>query len=103
MIQISTRSYIAKKIGEDAYLTIYCHADGYVKYLSKEQLESAINENYGLSDEELQEFLEKSHNEHSAPRSSKKTKPKDKSDSNKAPAALPAPKALPVPRKNNMK
>lgn len=74
-----------------------------VKYLNKEQLESAINENYGLSDEELQEFLEKSHNEHSAPRPSKKTKPKDKSDSNKAPAALPAPKALPVPRKNNMK
>lgn len=74
-----------------------------VKYLNKEQLESAINENYGLSDEELQEFLEKSHNEHSTPRPSKKTKPKDKSDSNKAPAALPAPKALPVPRKNNMK
>lgn len=74
-----------------------------VKYLNKEQLESAINENYGLSDEELQEFLEKSHNKHSTPRPSKKTKPKDKSDSNKAPAALPAPKALPVPRKNNMK
>ena len=74
-----------------------------VKYLNKEQLESAINENYGLSDEELQDFLEKSHNEHSAPRPSKKTKPKDKSDSNKAPAALPSPKALPVPRKNNMK
>ena len=74
-----------------------------VKYLNKEQLESAINENYGLSDEELQEFLEKNHNKHSTPRPSKKTKPKDKSDSNKAPAALPAPKALPVPRKNNMK
>lgn len=74
-----------------------------VKYLNKEQLESAINENYGLSDEELQEFLEKSHNEHSAPRPSKKTKPKDNSGSSKAPAALPAPKALPVPRKNNMK
>lgn len=74
-----------------------------VKYLNKEQLESTINENYGLSDEELQDFLEKSHNEHSAPRPSKKTKPKDKSDSSKAPAALPAPKALPVPRKNNMK
>lgn len=74
-----------------------------VKYLNKEQLESAITENYGLSDEELQDFLEKSHNEHSAPRPSKKTKPKDKSDSNKAPAALPSPKALPVPRKNNMK
>lgn len=73
-----------------------------VKYLNKEQLESAINENYGLSDEELQEFLEKSHNEHSAPRPSKKAKPKDSSGS-KAPAALPAPKALPVPRKNNMK
>lgn len=74
-----------------------------VKYLNKEQLESAINENYGLSDEELQEFLEKSHNEHSAPRPSKKTKPKDNSGSSQAPAALPAPKALPVPRKNNMK
>lgn len=73
-----------------------------VKYLNKEQLESAINENYGLSDEELQEFLEKSHNEHSAPRSSEKAKPKDSSGNN-APAALPAPKALPVPRKNNMK
>lgn len=32
MIQISTRSNIAKKIGEDAYLTIYCHADGYLTY-----------------------------------------------------------------------
>ena len=73
-----------------------------VKYLNKEQLESAINENYGLSDEELQDFLEKSHNEHSAPRSSEKAKPKD-SSSSKAPAVLPAPKALPVPRKNNMK
>lgn len=73
-----------------------------VKYLNKEQLESAINENYGLSDEELQEFLEKSHNEHSAPRSSEKAKPKDSSGNN-APAALPALKALPVPRKNNMK
>lgn len=73
-----------------------------VKYLNKEQLESAINENYGLSDEELQEFLEKSHNEHSAPRPSEKAKPKD-SSGNKAPADLPAPKALPVPRKNNMK
>lgn len=74
-----------------------------VKYLNKEQLESAINENYGLSDEELQEFLEKSHNEHSAPQPSEKAKPKDNSSSSKAPAALPAPKALPVPRKNNMK
>lgn len=74
-----------------------------VKYLNKEQLESAINENYGLSDEELQEFLEKSHNEHPAPRSTEKTKPRDSSGSSKAPAALPAPKALPVPRKNNMK
>lgn len=74
-----------------------------VKYLNKEQLESAINENYGLSDEELQEFLEKSHNKHSAPRSSEKAKPKGSSGSSQAPAALPAPKALPVPRKNNMK
>lgn len=32
VIIISTRSYIAKKIGEDAYLTIYCHADGYLTY-----------------------------------------------------------------------
>lgn len=74
-----------------------------VKYLNKEQLESAINENYGLSDEELQEFLEKSHNEHSAPRPIEKAKPKGNSGSNQAPAALPAPKALPVPKKNNMK
>lgn len=74
-----------------------------VKYLNKKQLESAINENYGLSDEELQEFLEKSHNEHSAPRPIEKAKPKGNSGSNQAPAALPAPKALPVPRKNNMK
>lgn len=74
-----------------------------VKYLNKEQLESAINENYGLSDEELQDFLEKSHNEHSAPRPSGKAKPKDSSGSVQAPATLPAPKALPVPRKNNMK
>lgn len=74
-----------------------------VKYLNKEQLESAINENYGLSDEELQDFLEKSHSEHSAPKPSKKGKPKDKSGSSKVSAALPAPKALPMPRKNNMK
>ena len=74
-----------------------------VKYLNKKQLEFAINENYGLSDEELQDFLEKSHNEHSAPRSSEKAKPKGSSGSSQAPAALPAPKALPVPRKNNMK
>lgn len=74
-----------------------------VKYLNKEQLESAINENYGFSDEELQDFLEKSHNEHSVPRSSEKAKPKGSSGSSQAPAALPAPKALPVPRKNNMK
>lgn len=74
-----------------------------VKYLNKKQLETAINEQYGLSDEELQEFLEKSHNEHSAPKSSKKGKPKDKSGSGKVSAALPAPKALPMPRKNNMK
>lgn len=73
-----------------------------VKYLNKEQLESAINENYGLS-EELQDFLEKSHNEHSAPRSTVKAKSKGSSGSSQAPAALPAPKALPVPRKNNMK
>lgn len=75
-----------------------------VKYLNKEQLESAINENYGLSDEELQDFLEKSHNEHSAPRSSAKAKPKDSSNgSNKGPVAPPASKTPPVPRKNNMK
>lgn len=74
-----------------------------VKYLNKEQLESAINKNYGFSDEEIQEFLEKSHNEHSAPKSYKKEKSKDKSGSGKTPAALPAPKALPIPRKNNMK
>lgn len=74
-----------------------------VKYLNKKQLETAINEQYGLSDEELQEFLEKSHNEHSAPKSSKKGKPKDKSGRSKVSAALPAPKALPMPRKNNMK
>jgi len=74
-----------------------------VKYLNKKQLESAINENYGLSDEELQEFLEKSHNEHSAPRPIEKAKPKGNSGSNQAPAALPAPKALSVPKKNNMK
>lgn len=29
---MSTRSYIAKKIGEDKYLTIYCHSDGYLTY-----------------------------------------------------------------------
>lgn len=75
-----------------------------VKYLNKEQLESAINENYGLSDEELQDFLEKSHNEHSAPRPSAKAKSKDSSNgSNKGPVALPASKTPPVPRKNNMK
>lgn len=29
---MSTRSLIAKKIGEDKYLTIYCHSDGYLTY-----------------------------------------------------------------------
>lgn len=29
---MSTRSLIAKKIGEDRYLTIYCHSDGYLTY-----------------------------------------------------------------------
>ena len=29
---MSTRSLIAKQIGEDAYLTIYCHSDGYLSY-----------------------------------------------------------------------
>ncbi len=29
---MSTRSYIAKQIGEDKYLTIYCHSDGYLSY-----------------------------------------------------------------------
>lgn len=73
-----------------------------VKYLNKEQLESAINENYGLSDEELQDFLEKSHNEHSAPRPSKKAKPKDKSDSGVS-SPLPVQRNMPTPKKNNMK
>lgn len=73
-----------------------------VKYLNKEQLESAINENYGLSDEELQDFLEKSHNEYSAPRPSKKAKPKDKSDSGVS-SPLPVQRNMPTPKKNNMK
>ena len=73
-----------------------------VKYLNKEQLESAINENYGLSDEELQDFLEKSHNEHSAPQLSKKAKPKDKSDSGVS-SPLPVQRNMPTPKKNNMK
>ncbi|MCC8073842.1 MAG: hypothetical protein LIO62_06940 [Clostridiales bacterium] len=29
---MSTRSLIAKKIGEDKYLTIYCHSDGYLTH-----------------------------------------------------------------------
>ena len=29
---MSTRSLIAKQIGEDEYLTIYCHSDGYLTY-----------------------------------------------------------------------
>lgn len=29
---MSTRSFIAKQIGEDEYLTIYCHSDGYLSY-----------------------------------------------------------------------
>lgn len=29
---MSTRSYIAKQISEDLYLTIYCHHDGYLSY-----------------------------------------------------------------------
>ena len=29
---MSTRSYIAKQIGEDQYRTIYCHFDGYLTY-----------------------------------------------------------------------
>jgi hypothetical protein len=29
---MSTRSFIAKQIGEDKYRTIYCHSDGYLTY-----------------------------------------------------------------------
>lgn len=29
---MSTRSFIAKQIGDDKYLTIYCHSDGYLSY-----------------------------------------------------------------------
>ena len=29
---MSTRSYIAKQIGENQYKTIYCHSDGYLMY-----------------------------------------------------------------------
>lgn len=29
---MSTRSFIAKQIGDDKYLTIYCHCDGYLSY-----------------------------------------------------------------------
>lgn len=29
---MSTRSFIAKEIGEDRYKTIYCHSDGYLTY-----------------------------------------------------------------------
>lgn len=29
---MSTRSFIAKQIGDDEYLTIYCHSNGYLSY-----------------------------------------------------------------------
>ena len=29
---MSTRSFIAKQIGKDAYLTVYCHSDGYLTH-----------------------------------------------------------------------
>ena len=29
---MSTRSYIAKQIGDNKYRTIYCHSDGYLTY-----------------------------------------------------------------------
>ena len=29
---MSTRSYIAQEVGDDRYLTIYCHCDGYLTY-----------------------------------------------------------------------
>ena len=29
---MSTRSFIAQQIGDDKYLTIYCHSDGYLSY-----------------------------------------------------------------------
>ncbi len=29
---MSTRSFIAKQIEKDAYLTVYCHNDGYLTY-----------------------------------------------------------------------
>ena len=29
---MSTRSFIAKQTGEDEYLTVYCHSDGYLTY-----------------------------------------------------------------------
>ena len=36
---MSTRSYIAKQIGEDRYKTIYCHCDGYLRHNGKMLLE----------------------------------------------------------------
>lgn len=32
---MSTRSFIAKQIGEDQYRTIYCHSDGYLEHNGK--------------------------------------------------------------------
>lgn len=36
---MATRSYIAMKIGDNAYKTVYCHYDGYLEYNGKMLLE----------------------------------------------------------------
>lgn len=43
---MSTRSLIAKKIGEDKYLTIYCHSDGYLTYNG-----ALLLDHYNLTDQ----------------------------------------------------
>ena len=48
---MSTRSFIAKQIGDDEYLTIYCHSDGYLSYNG-----AMLIDNYN-SEEKVDELL----------------------------------------------
>ena len=66
---MSTRSFIAKKVGKDKYLSIYCHWDGYIKgngltLYNNYNNELMVNKLLELGDlSSLADFLEPNPNE----------------------------------------